>query len=333
MSIHPFAYTRNHPVKCFAYFSMGFVAFFTFGISLCLILVTLFFHFLVIFICPMFVSFSQRAKTFGQCPCYRITTFEKRVTCVICNPQPCALKERYPLHRTHSECLLSAKMGHVSYVNCLHARRRQVLHSSNTVEMDRHEEQPVRMGSPSRNSRGFFASDPTGHLARPHSLASRSGSLSSASSSGKNSVSSTCCNVGANSPASCVLGVCAMDIKARSKAMREILTRLRERSRGAIDVKVFGDKVILDEGQVFALQLSLHCSPAHVHRAYNIYIIHIQTSKTGRDAIFSFRSSVKTFRCGRLCRMLGCAARFASMICPRSRSCGTDGWWAPFWTS
>ncbi|KAF8165364.1 cortical actin cytoskeleton protein asp1 [Crassisporium funariophilum] len=44
-----------------------------------------------------------------------------------------------------------------------------------------------------------------------------------------------------------VLGVCAMDIKARSKAMREILTRLVERARGAIEVKVFGDKVILDE--------------------------------------------------------------------------------------
>ncbi|KAF9009088.1 histidine phosphatase superfamily-domain-containing protein [Cyathus striatus] len=46
---------------------------------------------------------------------------------------------------------------------------------------------------------------------------------------------------------SVVLGVCAMDIKARSKAMREILTRLVERARGAIEVKVFGDKVILDE--------------------------------------------------------------------------------------
>ena len=45
-----------------------------------------------------------------------------------------------------------------------------------------------------------------------------------------------------------VLGVCAMDVKARSKAMREILTRLVERARGAIEVKVFGDKVILDEG-------------------------------------------------------------------------------------
>ncbi|KIJ56779.1 hypothetical protein M422DRAFT_238381 [Sphaerobolus stellatus SS14] len=38
-----------------------------------------------------------------------------------------------------------------------------------------------------------------------------------------------------------------MDVKARSKAMREILTRIRDRSRGAIEVKVFGDKVILDE--------------------------------------------------------------------------------------
>lgn len=46
------------------------------------------------------------------------------------------------------------------------------------------------------------------------------------------------------------LGVCAMDVKARSKAMREILTRIVERTRGAVEVKVFGDKVILDEGTV-----------------------------------------------------------------------------------
>lgn len=39
-----------------------------------------------------------------------------------------------------------------------------------------------------------------------------------------------------------------MDVKARSKAMREILTRIVERSRGMIEVKIFGDKVILDEG-------------------------------------------------------------------------------------
>ncbi|EJD01000.1 uncharacterized protein FOMMEDRAFT_125573 [Fomitiporia mediterranea MF3/22] len=44
-----------------------------------------------------------------------------------------------------------------------------------------------------------------------------------------------------------ILGVCAMDVKARSKAMREILTRIVERSRGVVEVKIFGDKVILDE--------------------------------------------------------------------------------------
>lgn len=46
-----------------------------------------------------------------------------------------------------------------------------------------------------------------------------------------------------------VMGVCAMDVKARSRAMREIIIRIKEKSRGAIEVKVFGDKVILDEGE------------------------------------------------------------------------------------
>lgn len=40
-----------------------------------------------------------------------------------------------------------------------------------------------------------------------------------------------------------------MDVKARSKAMREILTRLVEIERGGVEVKIFGDVVILEEGK------------------------------------------------------------------------------------
>lgn len=45
-----------------------------------------------------------------------------------------------------------------------------------------------------------------------------------------------------------VIGVCAMDIKARSRAMQEILTRVVDRGGQLVELKVFGDKVILDEG-------------------------------------------------------------------------------------
>ncbi|GJE84165.1 histidine phosphatase superfamily-domain-containing protein [Phanerochaete sordida] len=44
-----------------------------------------------------------------------------------------------------------------------------------------------------------------------------------------------------------ILGICAMDVKARSKAMREILTRLVDRAKGGIEIRIFGDKVIFDE--------------------------------------------------------------------------------------
>lgn len=47
-------------------------------------------------------------------------------------------------------------------------------------------------------------------------------------------------------PSMGLIGVCALDVKARSKASRNILTRLQSNE---LEVVVFGDKVILDEGE------------------------------------------------------------------------------------
>ena len=67
-----------------------------------------------------------------------------------------------------------------------------------------------------------------------------------------------------------ILGVCAMDVKARSKAMREILTRLVERAKSAIEVKVFGDKVITDEGEPMVVLFSLFYSDVYRFQMWEI---------------------------------------------------------------
>lgn len=102
----------------------------------------------------------------------------------------------------------------------------------------------------------FFNTSEGKHTVRSSSAITRSSSPSS--------IGSDAAFLDAPPMSPVVLGICAMDVKARSRAMREIIIRIKEKSRGAIDVKVFGDKVILDEGgaQVYYAERMLTNWPA-----------------------------------------------------------------------
>ena len=89
-----------------------------------------------------------------------------------------------------------------------------------------------------------------------------------------------------NAKAPVILGVCAMDVKVRSKAMREILTRLVQMEQGGVDVKMFGDPVILEEGE----KIIHRCRSLNGGKIYTI----------GPQSMSSSRSSPTTSHCRRL---------------------------------
>ena len=88
----------------------------------------------------------------------------------------------------------------------------------------------------------------SGSLGRNPQPPRRSRSRNQRRTSGSNATSSAASpSTSDRAPVTCLgkIGVCALDVKARSKANRNILMRLQ--NNGEFDVKIFGDKVILDE--------------------------------------------------------------------------------------
>jgi hypothetical protein len=96
---------------------------------------------------------------------------------------------------------------------------------------------PGQTSKPDAGETAFPARPP--RVSQPRSLSS-SRRLSTAGSSKNESVTSE-----VTTPIGRI-GVCALDVKARSRPSRQILTRLQ--GHGDFEVIVFGDKAILDEG-------------------------------------------------------------------------------------